>query len=246
MNESVGLLAALTAGLISFISPCVLPVVPAYLSFVSGMSIDEMKATGGASSASRMRLFLNCLAFVAGFSTVFIMLGASATVVGGFLNQNAKILSKVAGVIIIVFGLHTMGVFKLPFLNYEKRFHQNQKSAGLIGSFLVGLAFAFGWTPCIGPILGAILGVAASSESVGQGILLLSVYSLGLGIPFLLAGLFVESFFRLSGGIKKQFHLIEKVSGFFMIAVGVMIFFNLFTQLSSWVSQLFPWLSTLG
>ncbi|TPW17577.1 MAG: cytochrome c-type bioproteinis protein [bacterium] len=247
MDESVGLLAALTAGLISFISPCVLPVVPAYLSFVSGMSIDEMKGNGGAATgSSRLRLFLNCLAFVLGFSTVFIMLGASATVVGGFMNQNAKILSKIAGVIIVVFGLHTMGVIKIPFLNYEKRFHQNTKSAGLIGSFLFGLAFAFGWTPCIGPILGAILGVAASSETVGEGILLLAVYSLGLGIPFLLAGLFVESFFRLSGSVKKQFHLIEKISGFFMIAVGLMIFFDRFPQLSSWVSQLLPWLSTIG
>jgi cytochrome c-type biogenesis protein len=245
MDESVGILAALTAGLISFVSPCVLPVVPAYLSFVSGMSIEEMKGSG-ATGASRLRLFLNCLAFVAGFSTVFIMLGASATVVGGFLNENAKILSKVAGVIIVIFGLHTMGVFKIPFLNYEKRFHQNQKSAGLLGSFLVGLAFAFGWTPCIGPILGAILGVAAEAETVGKGILLLAVYSLGLGIPFLLAGLFVESFFRVSSGVKKQFALIEKISGVFMIVVGLMIFFDLFTMLSTWVSQALPWLSTLG
>jgi cytochrome c-type biogenesis protein len=230
MNESVGLLAALTAGFISFISPCVLPVVPAYLSFVSGLSLEEMKGENAAPS-NRTRLFLNCLSFVLGFSTVFILLGASATAVGGFINQNAQILAKVAGVVIVIFGLHTMGLFKIPFLNYERRFQSNQKAAGLLGSFVVGLAFAFGWTPCIGPI---------------QGILLLSAYSLGLGIPFLLAGLSVESFFRLSSGVKKRFHLVEKISGAFLIVVGVMIFFNLFGWLATWLSQALPWLSTIG
>jgi cytochrome c-type biogenesis protein len=245
MNESVGLLAALTAGFISFISPCVLPVVPAYLSFVSGLSLEEMKGETVAPS-NRTRLFLNCLTFVLGFSTVFILLGASATAVGGFINQHAQILAKIAGVVIVIFGLHTMGVFKIPFLNYERRFQSNQKAAGLLGSFVVGLAFAFGWTPCIGPILGAILGVAATQETVGQGILLLSAYSLGLGIPFLLAGLSVESFFRLSSGVKKRFHLVEKISGAFLIVVGIMIFFNLFGWLATWLSQALPWLSTIG
>jgi cytochrome c-type biogenesis protein len=239
MNDSVGVLAALTAGLISFISPCVLPVVPAYLSFVTGLSLEEMRA-GGAGGNHRRRMLLNCLAFVGGFSAVFIALGASATFIGTFLTENMKILSKIAGVVIVIFGLHTIGIFKIPFLNYEKRLHQNQKSAGVLGSFVVGLAFAFGWTPCIGPILAAILGVASTKETVGEGVLLLTAYSAGLGIPFLLAGVSVDFFFRVSSGIKKQFRTIEIVSGIFLIVVGIMIFFDMFLWLSGFLSKLFP------
>jgi cytochrome c-type biogenesis protein len=245
MNESVGILAALTAGLISFVSPCVLPVVPAYLSFVTGLSIEEMRGSS-AGGLQRRRLLLNCLAFVGGFSAVFVALGASASFVGAFLNQNMQILAKVAGVVIVLFGLHTLGILKIPFLNYEKRFHQTQKSGGLLGSFIVGLAFAFGWTPCIGPILGAILGIASTKETIGQGVVLLSAYSLGLGVPFLVAGLSVESFFRVSSRVKSQFRLIEKLSGAFLIIVGVLIFFNMFGWLSAQLSRLFPGLADLG
>jgi cytochrome c-type biogenesis protein len=245
MDDSVGLLAALTAGIISFISPCVLPVVPAYLSFVSGLSIEEMRGAGS-NQGQKARMLINCLAFVLGFSTVFIALGASATFVGEFLNRNMQLLAKVAGVIIVIFGLHTLGLFRIPFLNYEKRFHQDQKANGPVGSFLVGLAFAFGWTPCIGPILGAILGIASTQERVGEGILLLAAYSLGLGIPFLLAGLSVERFFSVSSGVKRRFAVIEKISGGFLIVVGVMIFFNLFGWLSTGLMQLFPGLAKIG
>ncbi len=245
MDDSVGILAALTAGLISFVSPCVLPVVPAYLSFVSGLSIEEMRASGSDKSLRRTML-LNCLAFVAGFSAVFIALGASATFVGAFLNENMQILAKIAGVVIVIFGLHTIGIFKIPFLNYEKRFHQNQKSAGMLGSFVVGLAFAFGWTPCIGPILGAILGVASTSGSVGKGMMLLSFYSLGLGVPFILAGLSVDSFFRWSGKVKSNFRVIEIVSGLFLIIVGLMIFFDKFGWLATLLSRMFPKLTEIG
>jgi len=244
MNDSVGLLAALTAGLISFVSPCVLPVVPAYLSFVSGLSIEEMRATGAESK--RRTMILNCLAFIAGFSAVFIALGASATFIGSFLNDNMQILAKIAGAVIVIFGLHTIGLFKIPFLNYEKRIHQNQKSAGMLGSFVVGLAFAFGWTPCIGPILGAILGVASTKGSVGEGVLLLSAYSLGLGVPFLIAGLSVDSFFRWSMKFKSRFHLIEIISGAFLIVVGLLIFFDKFSWLSTYFSRLFPKLTEIG
>jgi cytochrome c-type biogenesis protein len=246
MNEGVGLLAALTAGLISFISPCVLPVVPAYLSFVSGLTIDEMRGGGGSGAAHKRRVLANCLSFVAGFSLVFIALGASATWVGAFLNERMLLLSRIAGVVIVFFGLNTLGLVKIPFLNYEKRFHQNSKAAGLMGSFIVGLAFAFGWTPCIGPILGAILGVASTRETVAEGMVLLSAYSLGLGIPFLLAGISVDRFFHISSHFKKQFKVIEIVSGVFMIVVGIMIFFNWFTVLSGTLSQWFPWLMELG
>lgn len=245
MNDSVGLLAALTAGFISFISPCVLPVVPAYLSFVSGLSIDEMKGAS-ADRTLKARMLINCLAFIAGFSTVFIALGASATVIGDFLNRNMQLLARIGGVVIVIFGLHTLGLFKIPFLNYEKRFHQQTKTSGPLGSFVVGLAFAFGWTPCIGPILGAILGIASQADRVGEGIMLLAAYSLGLGVPFLLAGLSVERFFAVSSGVKRRFALIEKISGGFLIVVGVMIFFNLFGWLSTGLMSLFPGLARIG
>jgi cytochrome c-type biogenesis protein len=246
MNEGVGILAAVTAGLISFVSPCVLPVVPAYLSFVSGMSIEEMRSSTAVGLGKRRRVLMNCLAFVAGFSLVFIALGASATTVGAFLLEKSKILSQVAGIVIVIFGLNTMGILKIPFLNYERRFHQNTKAAGLVGSFIVGLAFAFGWTPCIGPILGAILGVASTRETVGEGMVLLSAYSLGLGVPFLLAGLSVDRFFQVSSHFKKQFQVIQVVSGVFMVIVGWMIFFNVFQGLSNSFSRWFPWLSEIG
>lgn len=245
MDDSVGIVTAFIAGIISFVSPCVLPVVPAYLSFVSGLSIEEMRSTG-ADKSRRRTMLLNCLAFVGGFSAVFIALGASATFVGAFLNDNMQILAKIAGAVIVVFGLHTIGLFKIPFLNYEKRFHQNQKSAGMVGSFVVGLAFAFGWTPCIGPILGAILGVASTSGSVGKGMLLLTSYSLGLGVPFILAGLSVDSFLRVSGKMKANFRIIEIVSGLFLIVVGLMIFFDKFGWLATLLSRMFPKLSEIG
>jgi len=246
MNESVGILAALTAGLISFVSPCVLPMVPAYLSFVSGLSIEEMRATGESGSVHRKRVLANCLSFVAGFSLVFILLGASASAVGTFLQANMGILAKIAGLVIVFFGLNTLGIIKLPFLNYEKRFHQNKKAAGVVGSFVVGLAFAFGWTPCIGPILGTILGIAGAQDTVMKGVILLAAYSLGLGIPFLLAGVSVDRFFEVSSHFKKQFRVIEIVSGTFMIVVGWMIFFNVFSRFSNVISTWFPWLNELG
>jgi cytochrome c-type biogenesis protein len=245
MNEGVGIGAALLAGLISFVSPCVLPMVPAYLSFVSGLSIDEMR-NSGADTARRRRLLINCLAFVAGFSVVFIALGASASAVGVFLFRNKMLLARVAGVVIVLFGLNTLGLIKIPFLNYEKRFHQSRKAPGAAGSFVVGLAFAFGWTPCIGPILGAILGIASQQQRVWEGMLLLSVYSLGLGIPFVLAGLSVDRFFRLSSGVRKRFRVIEIVSGVLLIAIGLLIFFNMLGWLSSAVNQLLPGLGNIG
>lgn len=247
MNEQVGLLTALTAGLISFVSPCVLPVVPAYLSYISGLSVDEMRDTSSeASRARRGRIFSNSLAFVLGFSAVFILLGASASAVGVFLATYADILSKIAGAVIVLFGFNTLGLIKIPFLAYEKRFQANTKSASLVGSFVVGLAFAFGWTPCIGPILGAILGLASTQGTVGKGVLLLSAYSLGLGIPFLLAAWSVDAFFKVSSGVKKQFKVVEILSGLLMIAVGLLIFFNKMSWLSGWLSRIFPKLSELG
>jgi len=222
MNQEVTLLAAFAAGFLSFVSPCVLPLIPGYISFVSGVSVEEMRAET-APTTSRLQVFLTSLAFVIGFSLVFVALGASATAVGKFLFARLPLFSKIAGVILIVFGLHTMGVFRLAFLETEKRVHAQRKPAGPLGAVLVGIAFAFGWTPCIGPILGGILAIAGSKNSVGEGVVLLAVYSLGLGIPFLLTSLAINQFFGAARKIRRYYHAIELTSGALLIVIGVLI-----------------------
>ncbi len=243
--ENVGLLTAFLFGLLSFVSPCVLPIVPGYLSFISGVSFDDMK-TAANRSAVRKRVLITSLMFILGFSVVFISLGASATIVGQTLREQLGIITKIAGGIIIVFGLHMIGVFKIPFLNYEKRFHSSSKPLGLLGAFLVGLAFAFGWTPCIGPILAAILAIASQQSTVWKGILLLTAYSAGLGIPFLLAGLSMSVFFGAFNKLKVHLHKIEIVSGVLLVIVGVLILTNSLTIISAYLSKWFPFLSELG
>ena len=238
MNENVTLIAAFAAGFLSFVSPCVLPLIPGYISFVSGVSVEEMKADA-APATSRLQVFLTSLAFVIGFSLVFIALGASATAIGKFMFAKLPLLSKIAGVILIIFGLHTMGVFRLAFLDTEKRVHSQRKPAGPLGAMLVGVAFAFGWTPCIGPILGGILAIAGSKNSVGEGILLLAVYSLGLGIPFLLTSLAINQFFGAAKKIRRYYHGIELASGVLLIAIGVLIITG---QLTIIVRYLQPYL----
>jgi cytochrome c-type biogenesis protein len=224
--ESVSLIAAFTAGIISFISPCVLPLIPAYLSFISGISLDEMRRQEGGRSRVLRRVSLNAMLFILGFSVVFIALGATATVLGQFLLSKLAILTKIGGVILVILGLHIAGVFRLRFLDYEKRFQATKKPFGMLGSFVVGMIFAFGWTPCIGPILAAILAYAGTRETVGQGVVLLSVYSLGLGLPFFLAGIGINTFFGLFERIRKYFRVIEIVSGVLLILVGVLVFTN--------------------
>ncbi|HEX4566083.1 MAG TPA: cytochrome c biogenesis protein CcdA, partial [Vicinamibacterales bacterium] len=222
MNQDVTLLAAFAAGFLSFVSPCVLPLIPGYISFVSGVSVDEMRADA-APATSRLQIFLTSLAFVVGFSLVFVALGASATAIGKFLFARLPLFSKIAGAVLIVFGLHTMGVFRLAFLETEKRVHSQRKPAGPLGAMLVGVAFAFGWTPCIGPILGGILAVAGSKNSVAEGVTLLAVYSLGLGIPFLITSLAINQFFGAAKRIRKYYHAIELASGALLIVIGVLI-----------------------
>ena len=222
MNQNVTLLAAFAAGFLSFVSPCVLPLIPGYISFVSGISVEEMRGDT-APATSRLQVFLTSLAFVIGFSLVFIALGASATAIGKFLFAKLPLLSKIAGVILIIFGLHTMGVFRLAFLETEKRVHSQRKPAGPLGAMLVGVAFAFGWTPCIGPILGGILAIAGSRNSVAEGITLLAVYSLGLGIPFLLTSLAINQFFGAAKKIRRYYHAIELASGALLVLIGVLI-----------------------
>lgn len=239
MTQEVSLLAAFLAGIISFISPCVLPLIPGYLSFISGVSVEEMRDKDEKSKVLK-RVGLNSLFFILGFSVVFISLGASATFLGKFLLTKLAILYKIAGVIIIIFGLHLLGIFRIPFLNYEKRFHTRTRPLGFFGAFLVGLAFAFGWTPCIGPILAGILALASNQETVGKGIALLSSYSLGLGIPFFLAGIGFNRFLGVSGFIKKHYQTIEIISGVFLIAVGLLIFFNSISFFAELMLRVFP------
>ena len=240
--EEVSLFAAFLAGVLSFISPCVLPLIPGYLSFVSGVTLDEMRGTGAivASAGARRRAVLMSVAFVLGFSIVFISLGASATAIGALLMEHLSLLGKVAGVIIILFGLHMTGVLRIGWLYSEKRIQTGKKPAGFFGAVLVGIAFAFGWTPCIGPILSAILFVAAAQETVGQGVQLLAVYSAGLGVPFIATSLAINKFLAASARIRNYYHTIEVVSGILMVMVGVLIFTGRFTIIAQYLTPYFP------
>jgi cytochrome c-type biogenesis protein len=239
VNPNVSLIAAFAAGFLSFISPCVLPLIPGYISFVSGVSVEEMRGDA-APATSRLQVFITSLAFVLGFSLVFIALGASATAIGKFIFAQLPILSKIAGGVLIVFGLHTMGVFRLAFLDTEKRMHAQRKPAGPLGAMLVGVAFAFGWTPCIGPILGGILAIAGSRNSVGEGITLLAVYSAGLGIPFLLTSLAINQFFGAAKKIRRYYHAIELTSGALLVAIGLLIMTGQLTLIVRFLQPYLP------
>jgi len=241
--QEVTLLAAFVAGVLSFVSPCVLPLIPGYLSFVSGVTLDEMRGTGTGAAAPanvRRRAVFMSIAFVLGFSLVFIALGASATALGSLLMEHLSLLGKIAGVVIILFGLHMMGLLKIGVLYSEKRMQTSGRPAGFFGAMLVGVAFAFGWTPCIGPILAAILAVAAAQDSVGQGVKLLAVYSAGLGVPFIATSLAINQFFAASARIRKHYHAIEVVSGVLLVVVGVLIFTNRFTVIAQLLTPYLP------
>lgn len=245
--QEVSIIAAFFAGILSFLSPCVLPLVPAYISLMSGVSIEDLQQAADRRAVLKKTITAS-LAFIAGFSLVFILIGAAATAIGTFLFQWKFHLSKIGGIIIIILGLYFLGLFKKPlqFLNYEKRFHVKKIQVGVVGSFVVGLAFAFGWTPCYGPILGAIVGLASVQDSVGQGIFLLSVYSLGLGIPFLLTAIATQRFLDTFNKIKHYFRVIEIFSGSFLILIGVLLFTGQLSVLATKLLEWFPWLQRLG
>ena len=240
--ENVTLLAAFAAGFLSFISPCVLPLIPGYVSFVSGVSLDEMRGgpDSAASAAIRRRTFITSLAFVLGFSLVFISLGASATVIGKMVMSNLSILGRIGGVVIILFGLHTIGVLRIGWLYQEKRVQTTKKPASLLGAMLVGVAFAFGWTPCIGPILAAILFVAGAQETVRQGIILLAIYSAGLAIPFIATSLAINHFFSAFAKIRRHYKAIEVTSGALLIVIGVLIFTGRLTIIAQYLTPYLP------
>ncbi len=245
-QPTVGIGTAILAGLLSFLSPCVLPLIPGYLSFISGVSMDDLQRRDR-SSALTGRLFINTLFFVLGFSLVFVLLGATASSLGKFLTENLSLFNKIAGVLVFLFGLHVAGVFRVKALNYEKRFHlDTSKRRGLLGSSLIGIAFAFGWTPCIGPILGSILVLAGQQASVNQGILLLLFYSAGLGIPFIITAVLFSYLIGTFSFVKRHFHAIEIISGVLLMIIGVLIFFNLLQSISTWILNLFPALQNIG
>ncbi len=247
MNETVSLFTAFMAGLLSFVSPCVLPIVPGYLSFISGVNMSELKDEAGqATPGLARRVGLTALFFVLGFSTVFVSLGAAASYVGFYLQQYKRSLGIVGGIIIILLGLHTAGILRIKWLLYEKRADVKTKPLGFLGAYVVGLAFAFGWTPCIGPILAAILLYASQQETVSQGVVLLSAYSAGLGIPFLAAAFAINAFFAAFAGLKKQMGAIEKVAGALLVAVGALLVTGQLSVLAQWFSRLFPSLAKIG
>ena len=236
MTHELSIPIALIAGLVSFLSPCVLPLVPGYISMLSGATIEELRI--GASPALMGRILRNSVSFVIGFSIVFVTLGASATAVGRFLLAERTTFNLVAGVIVIVFGLHLTGLVKIPLLYREAKLDTGAPRRGLGGAFLLGFAFAFGWTPCIGPILTAILALAAQRHTVFQGMFLLAVYSAGLAIPFLLTSLGLGQFLKLYGGFRKHLQAVEVGSGVLLIALGVLMATNKFTVISRYFSFL--------
>lgn len=237
--DQVTLAAAFVAGLLSFVSPCVLPLVPGYLSFVSGFSLDDLRASEGR-GARRWQVFAASLAFVLGFSTVFVALGASASAIGQFLLTRLEVFGRIAGLIVILFGLHTMGVLPIGWLYREKRVQPQRKPAGLVGAFVVGIAFAFGWTPCIGPILAGILAVAGAQETIQEGVKLLAVYSLGLGIPFLATALAVDRFFAAVARVRRFYRTIEVTAGLLLVTIGALIFTNRLTLIARLLTPYLP------
>jgi cytochrome c-type biogenesis protein len=247
MNLEVSIWAAALAGLFSFLSPCVLPLVPPYLVFISGLSLDELKQQEAAPTANQhLKVLLAALFFVLGFTTVFVALGATASYFGQLVRSELPLLARIAGIFIIIMGLNFLGVFKLAFLSREARYHQERKPVGLLGAYAIGLAFAFGWTPCIGPVLAAILSIAAATESVSRGAGLLAIYSLGLGIPFMIAAASLNLFLGFFAKFKSKLGLVEKIMGVALVLTGLMFLTGQMQALSYWLLETFPVLGQVG
>jgi len=236
VNEvDVGIMIAFSAGIFSFLSPCVLPLVPSYLAFVTGMSLEDLQE-----GVDRRATFTHSLLFVTGFSLIFILLGASASFLGQFFRLYEVWIARIGGVVIILLGMHLAGVFKLAPLMQEKRIHLANKPAGYLGTLGVGMAFGAGWTPCIGPILGAILTYGMTQDTMWAGVGLLSVYSLGLAIPFLLASLALDRFLQTFQKFKKWIPVMEKASGALLIVLGILLLTGKFTMLAAYMNQFAP------
>ncbi len=245
MPSDVTLWGALIAGLLSFVSPCVLPLVPPYLCYVTGLSLEEVTARKAEREVRRVVL-QSAFAFVLGFSTVFVLLGATASVVGRMVARYQDVLSIVAGLVIVVMGLHFLGVFRIAFMHREARLRVDKQPAGLAGAYVLGLAFAFGWTPCIGPVLAAILAVAGSTDTVARGAGLLAIYSLGLGIPFLIVAGFAEHLVEALGRFRRHLPKVEKAMGAFLVVAGLLFLTGQMSRISFFLLEAFPQLQQVG
>ena len=228
-------IAAFIAGLVSFLSPCVLPLVPGYVSLISGVGVEELQLQD---TSLLRKVMLNSIAFILGFSIVFITLGALSTEVGQLAVQHKSTLARVAGVVIILFGLHLTGILRIKALYADKRLHSVKGDSTVLGAFVIGFAFAFGWTPCVGPILAVILTFAAAQDSVVKGIILLAIYSLGLAVPFLLTSLGIERFLKFYSRFRAHMHTVEVASGVLLIALGSLLALGRFTLISNYLSFL--------
>lgn len=235
---------AFLAGLLSFVSPCVLPIVPPYLAYLAGLSLDEAKGDG--SGAGVRRLTLSAAGFVLGFSTVFVALGATASILGQLAARYFDMLSIVAGVIIIAMGLHFLGVLRISLLYRDARFQVNRRPAGLVGTYVMGLAFAFGWTPCVGPVLAAILFVAGAEATAAHGALLLTAYSLGIGLPFLAAALLAGRFLGWAARFRRHMHKVEMAIGGILVATGILFVTGRMADIANWLLETFPIFASIG
>ena len=231
-------LIAFGAGLISFLSPCVLPLIPGYISYISGQSLQEIL---NKKEINFFPLILFCL----GFSTVFVLLGASASFLGQTLLQNSEILRIVAGIVIIIFSLQLIGIINIPYLNFEKRFDAKE-SRNILFPYVIGVAFGFGWTPCIGPILGSILALASIEETLTRAVILLILYSLGLAIPFVLSGYLIQRFLLFSKSFKKNINLISKIGGIILLVTGILILTNQLQAIGFYIIEIFPFMQKFG
>ncbi len=241
MSEPLGIVVAFTAGLFSFLSPCVLPLFPSYLSFVTGMSVADLQAD--LTPAARRRVILHALAFVVGFSLVFVSLGASFSAASQILLDYRDTIRRVGGVLIVIFGLYIAGFLNFGPFSRTKQWQLREKPAGYLGSFVVGLTFAIGWTPCVGPILGAILSLAGTAETVGRGVGLLVAYSAGLGVPFVLSAIALGVFLKFFKRYRPFIPIVERGAGVILIVVGVLVFTNYYLQLNAWANAFTPdWL----
>ncbi len=236
--ENVSIFVAISAGIISFLSPCILPVIPSYLAFITGMSIEELSQQESLRKV-RKKVIANSLMFILGFAILFIALGVSATFIGKFLYKNIRWFEIIGGVLVIILGLHFAGIFRLKFLDREKKIHLKKKPLGYLGTCLVGMAFGAGWTPCVGPILGAILAMAATTQDILKGVILLIFYSAGLGIPFLLSAIILHKFFEYFKTIRKYFKVISIVGGVLLIIVGILLISGYISTLSSFLGPSF-------
>lgn len=241
----VSFTSALLAGLISFISPCVLPIVPPYLAYLAGVSFSELSAAQK-NRVTSQRIIGSAILFVLGFTTVFVLLGASASFIGRSVTQYFDILSTIAGLVIIVMGLHFLGLFRIGFLYREARFQIERKPASIWSAYVIGLAFAFGWTPCVGPVLAAILFVAGSEDTVMRGALLLATYSMGIGIPFIVAALFAKQFLGWASRFKKHLGTVEKIMGGMLVITGILFLSGAMPVIAYWFLETFPQFSNYG